>query len=189
MDELMCVGEKTEQVQEDSKSGGGAAGGSRLIHRSYLLMPMFALVISGSIAGAWPASSVSFWAWPTYKLPRMQILTDTHTAIYSRFSKRVEKNKKIMPEREKRNGLHWAIGWRWRERERWIPNGPIRAHPFISSKYAKPSEKKNDVTPSFSLSLNRVPFLILFLFPLSCVLFLVKLNDPCCDYCLLSSSV
>jgi hypothetical protein len=38
------------------------------------------------------------------------------------------------------------------ERERWIPNGPIRAHPFISSKYAKPSEKKNDVTPSFSLS-------------------------------------
>jgi hypothetical protein len=60
MDELMCVGEKTEQVQEDSKSGGGAAGGSRLIHRSYLLMPMFALVISGSIAGAWPASSVSF---------------------------------------------------------------------------------------------------------------------------------
>lgn len=56
----MCVGEKTEQVQEDSKSGGGAAGGSRVIHRSYLLMPMFAIVISGSIAGAWPASSVSF---------------------------------------------------------------------------------------------------------------------------------
>lgn len=104
----------------------------------------------------------------------MQILTDTHThtAIYSRFSKRVEKNKKIMPEREKHNGLHWAIGWTWREREkeRWIPNGPIRAHRFLSLQTMPSQAKRKTMSLPPSLSLNRVPFLILFLFPLSCVL-------------------